>query len=68
MNPPGYGPDWVKLRGAQGFRDPQGFIWTRDRLHKDHWDVKDASGQKVKEVRFDGPVLWPLGPKNRSKR
>jgi hypothetical protein len=68
MNPPGYGPDWVKLRGAQGFQDPQGLIWTRDRLHKDHWDVKDARGKKIKEIRFDGTVLWPMGPKNRKKR
>jgi hypothetical protein len=67
MNPPGFGPGWVRLKGRQGFRDPYGFIWKRDLLHKDHWDISDASGKKVREVRFDGSQLWP-GAKNRNKR
>jgi len=68
MHPPGFGPDWVKLRGRQGFGDPAGFIWKRDMLHKDHWDVMDDKGNKVREVDFTGRQIWPAGPKNRSKR
>lgn len=68
MNPPGFGAGWVKLRGAQGFRDPDGNIWKLDRLHKDHWDVTDAKRRKIREHRFDGTQLWPGGPKKRKKR
>ena len=64
----GFGPGWVKLRGSQGFRDPDGHTWKLDRLHKDHWDVSDAKGDKVREVRFDGSQLWPGGAKNRNKK
>jgi len=67
MNPPGFGPEWVKLKGAQGFRDPKGLLWKRDMLHKDHWDVIDANGKKVREVDFSGRQLWPKGPKNKGK-
>ena len=41
-----------------------GNIWKKDMLHKDHWDVSDRSGTKIKEVTFDGRELWPNGPKN----
>lgn len=68
MNPPGYGLGWVKLKGRQGFRDPDGLTWKRDMLHKDHWDVRDAQGNKIREVRFDGTQLWPSGPKNRKRK
>jgi hypothetical protein len=68
MNPPGFGPTWVKLKGDQGFRDPNGFIWKIDRLHKDHWDVSDRRGKKVREVLFNGSQLWPSGKKNRNKK
>ena len=35
--------------------------------HKDHWDVSDPKGKKVKEVDFDGRKIWPGGPKNKNK-
>lgn len=56
----------VKLRGSQGWRDANGNIWKKDMLHKDHWDVMDRSGNKIREVDFNGRELWPNGPKNRS--
>jgi hypothetical protein len=40
------------------------YKWKKDQLHKDHWDVTDRKGNKVKEVTFDGRQLWPNGPKN----
>lgn len=36
-------------------------------VHKDHWDVSDPKGKKVKEVDFDGRKIWPGGPKNKNK-
>ena len=54
----------TKLRGNQGWRDENGNIWRKDMLHKDHWDVIDRSGNKIKEVTFDGRELWPNGPEN----
>jgi len=54
----------TKLRGNQGWRDENGNIWKKDMLHKDHWDVSDRAGKKIKEVTFDGRELWPNGPKN----
>jgi hypothetical protein len=68
MTPPGYGPGWVKLKWNQGYRDPDGLIWKRDMLHKDHWDVSDAQGNKVREVDFQGRQIWPGGPKNKGKK
>jgi hypothetical protein len=59
--------DAVKLRGDQGFRDKDGNIWKRDQLHKDHWDVSDRKGNKVKEVDYNGRQIWPDGPKNKNK-
>lgn len=49
-NPKGFG----KLRGNQGFKDRKGHIWKKDKLHKDHWDVSDSKGRKIKEVDFNG--------------
>jgi hypothetical protein len=60
----GLPPGANKLRGGQGYRDKDGNIWKKDQLHKDHWDVTDRKGNKVKEVTFDGRQLWPNGPKN----
>jgi len=66
---PGEGPGWTKLKGNQGWRGPDGNIWKKDMLHKDHWDVSDPrTGRKIKEVDFDGNELWPKGPKNKGKR
>ena len=64
---PGEGEGWVKLRGSQGWRDKDGNTWKRDKKHKDHWDVSDRRGRKVKEVSDDGRRLWPNGPKNKNK-
>jgi hypothetical protein len=66
--PPGVGPGWVRLKGNQGWRDPQGNIWKIDRLHRDHWDVSNAKGTKIREVDFQGNQIWPGGAKNRSKK
>ena len=66
---PGEGPGWTKLRGDQGWRDADGYIWKKDKKHKDHWDVSDpATGKKVREVDFRGIQIWPEGPKNKNKR
>jgi hypothetical protein len=67
ISQPGQGPGWVRLRGDQGWKAPDGLIWKKDRLHKDHWDVSDASGRKIREVDFSGIQIWPQGPKNRNK-
>jgi hypothetical protein len=65
--PPGYGLHWVKLKGTQGFRDPHGLTWKIDRLHKDHWDVSNSGGKKIREIDFQGIQIWPGGPKNKNK-
>jgi uncharacterized low-complexity protein len=54
-----------KLKGNQGYRDKDGNIWKKDQLHKDHWDVSDRKGNKIKEVDFNGKQIWPGGPKNK---
>ena len=61
----GLPPDAVKLTKDQGYRDKDRNMWKKDKLHKDHWDVSDRKGRKIKEVRFDGTPLWPAGPKNK---
>jgi RHS repeat-associated protein len=63
----GLPPGAVKLRGGQGYRDKQGNIWKKDKLHKDHWDVSDRKGNKVKEVDFNDKQIWPDGSKNKNK-
>ena len=65
--PPDFGANWVRLKGAQGFRDADGLIWKIDRLHKDHWDVSNRRRKKVREVDFEGNSIWPDGPKNKNK-
>jgi len=37
-------------------------------LHKDHWDVMNQKGRKVKEVDFNGRQIWPGGPKHKHKK
>lgn len=64
---PGSGPDWIKLKGSQGWKDADGNFWKKDQLHKDHWDVSDRNGNKVREVDFGGRQIWPGGPKNKNK-
>ena len=56
-----------KLKGNQGWRDKDGNIWKKDQLHKDHWDVSDPKGNKIREVDFHNNELWPNGPKNKNK-
>jgi hypothetical protein len=65
---PDEGSGWSKLKGDQGWRDPDGNIWKKDRKHKDHWDVSDSKGNKIKEIDFRGVQIWPEGPKNKNKR
>lgn len=64
---PGTGDGFTKLRGNQGYRDERGNVWQKDRLHKDHWDVTDRKGNKIREVTYDGRELWPNGPKNKNR-
>jgi len=59
--------DVNKLKGNQGYRDKDGNTWKKDKLHKDHWDVSNKKGDKIKEVDFDGKQIWPDGPKNKNK-
>jgi hypothetical protein len=66
--PPGFDPQhWAKLPRGQGYRDPDRLVWRLDRLHKDHWDVSDEGGRKVKEIDLNGRQIWPGGPKNKGK-
>lgn len=64
---PGEGDGWTKLRGNQGWRDADGNGWQKDKKHKDHWDVSDRKGNKIREVDFKGRRIWPDGPKNKNK-
>jgi hypothetical protein len=65
---PGKGkPGWTKLKGDQGWKDADGNMWNKDKLHKDHWDVSDKKGNKIREVDYDGNQIWPGGPKNKNK-
>jgi hypothetical protein len=65
---PGEGVGWTKLKGDQGWRGADGNIWKKDKKHKDHWDVSDPKGNKVRDVDFRGVQIWPAGPKNKNKR
>jgi len=65
---PGQGLGWIKLKGNQGWKDSDGNIWKKDKLHKDHWDVSNPQGKKIREVDFFGRKIWPAGPKNRNKK
>jgi hypothetical protein len=59
--------EFTRFRGGQGFRDPRGNNWKKDKLHKDHWDISNRQHDKIQEVDFDGRQLWPNGPKNNSR-
>jgi len=59
--------EFTKLKGNQGWKDKDGNIWKKDQLHKDHWDVSNSKGQKIREVDFNGNRLWSDGPKNKNK-
>ena len=45
---------FTKMRGNQGFKDAAGHFWRVDRLHKDHYDVVNAKGEKIREIDFYG--------------
>lgn len=62
----GLPPDAVRLKKGQGYRDKGGNVWKKDKFHKDHWDVIDRKGRKIREVTFDGRQIWPGGPKNKN--
>jgi len=64
-SPPAEGAN--KLKNGQGWRDKDGNIWKKDQLHKDHWDVSDAKGNKIREVDFNNNQIWPNGAKNKNK-
>jgi hypothetical protein len=67
-NLPSKSSNWVKLRGNQGSKNvSDGSIWKKDMLHKEHWDVSDSKGNKIKEIDFSGKQIWPGGPKNKNK-
>jgi RHS repeat-associated protein len=67
-NLPGKGKTgWKKPKGDQGWKDADGNIWKKDKLHKDHWDVSDKNGNKIREVDYDGNQIWPGGSKNKNK-
>ena len=59
--------DFTKLKNGQGWRDKNGNVWKKDMLHKDHWDVSNKKGVKIKEIDFKGNQIWPGGPKNKNK-
>ena len=59
--------DFTKLKNGQGWRDKNGNVWKKDMLHKDHWDVSNKKGVKIKEIDFNGNQIWPGGPKNKNK-
>ena len=59
--------DFTKLKNGQGWRDKNGNVWKKDMLHKDHWDISNKKGVKIKEIDFKGNQIWPGGPKNKNK-
>lgn len=66
---PGEGQNWIKLKGNQGWKNTEdGTYWKKDMLHKDHWDISNSKGKKVREVDFNGKEIWPNGPKNKNKK
>jgi hypothetical protein len=68
---PGQGDGWRKLKGDQGWLDEDDNTWKKDQKHKNHaphWDVSDRRGKKIKEVDYDGKVIWPNGSKNKNKK
>jgi hypothetical protein len=44
-------------------------MWTKDKEHRDHWDVADPkTGKKIKEIDFNRRQIWPEGARNKSKK
>ena len=70
--PPGYDATWKKLKGRPGYVDPDGNIWAPDMKHKDHWDVANQKGKKIKRgyltERSYGQMDQKTKTKNQSKR
>jgi len=67
--PDSHPDEFTKQKNGQGYKEKKtGHTWKKDMLHKDHWDVSDSRGHKVKEVDFNGRQIWPDGPKNKNKR
>lgn len=66
--PDSHPDEFMKLKGNQGYKDKEGNIWKKDKLHKDHWDISNRRGEKIREVDFNGDKIWPNGPKNKNKR
>ena len=60
--------NFTKLKNGQGWRDKDGNVWKKDMLHKDHWDISNKKGVKIKEIDFNGNQIWPGGPKNKNRR
>ena len=60
--------DFTKLKNGQGWRDKDGNVWKKDMLHKDHWDISNKKGVKIKEIDFNGNQIWPGGSKNKNRR
>ena len=50
--------DCEKLKNGQGHKDNNGNIWKKDQLHKDHWDITDRHGNKIRDVDFIGNEIW----------
>lgn len=58
---------FTKLKGNQGWKDKAKNFWKKDMKHKDHYDISNSKGKKIREVDFDGNEIWPNGPKNKNK-
>ena len=44
---PGKGSDFIKLKGNQGWKDPEsGLFYKKDKLHKDHWIFQTQMGTR----------------------
>ena len=56
---------WKKKNNS--YIDEQGNVWTKDMKHKDHWDVSDAKGNRIREVDYKGNQISPNGPKNKNR-
>ena len=66
INSPG---DFIRLKKGQGYKEKSTKnIWQKDMKHKDHWDISNSKGKKVKEVSFNGKQIWPNGKKNKNKK
>ncbi len=68
INTPTSSPkSFTKLKGNQGWKDKSGNIWKKDVKYKDHWDISNKKGKKIKEVSYNGIEIYPNGPKNKGK-